>query len=50
MKTPTIKIKSNNKQGYIIINKCDFDAKKHELFNENKIKKRTATKRARRDK
>lgn len=32
MKTPTVKIA--HKDGYSVINECDFDAKKHKLFTE----------------
>lgn len=29
---PTVKVQSDNGQGFIVINEADFDAEAHELF------------------
>lgn len=36
MQVETIRVKFDNDQGFCIINKDDFDAEKHELFDEVK--------------
>lgn len=45
MKCETVKI-SDGKDSYIIINKEDFDAKKHELYSEDKPVKKAVKKKA----
>ena len=34
MECPTVKIKSDNEQGYVVINESDFDVTKHEFYVE----------------
>ena len=34
----TVKVKSDNKAGYVIINKSDFDKDKHKEYSEPKKK------------
>jgi hypothetical protein len=40
MSCPTVKVKCDNEQGFMIINESDFDKKNHELFvaKEQKVK------------
>ena len=38
MTCETVKIQHNNKEGYYILNKEDYDPKVHTLYNENKQK------------
>lgn len=39
---PTIKVKADNEQGFMVINESDFDEKAHEAFeSENDAKKMT---------
>lgn len=34
MECPTVKIKSDNEDGYVVINESDFDPSKHERHDE----------------
>jgi len=34
MGCPTVKVKCENDQGFMIINESDFDKESHEIFNE----------------
>lgn len=36
MRIPTMKIQADNKEGFIIINKSDFDPSKHKEFTPSK--------------
>jgi len=38
MNCETVKIVAENEQGFIIINKDDFDKSKHTLYKENKTR------------
>lgn len=44
MQIETIKIKDDNKRGFKIINKSDFDAKVHKEYTEPKPKRTRAKK------
>lgn len=44
MKIETIKIKDDNRRGFKIINKSDFDEKAHKVYEEPKPKKPRAKK------
>ena len=39
MRCPTVKVKCDNEQGFIIINESDFDKCDHVLFAEKPAKK-----------
>lgn len=34
---PTIRIKSDNEEGFVVINKCDFDELEHELYDDKPV-------------
>ena len=46
MSCPTVKVKSDNDQGFIIINESDFDTKKHTKFSSKPAAKKPAQKKS----
>ena len=45
MMIETVKIKLDHPRGYVIINKSDFDPKKHELFDASPVVEKEPVKR-----
>lgn len=49
MGCPTVKIKTDNEQGFTIINESDFDKKNNSLFAEKETPKKKAKSKAKED-
>ena len=46
MELETVKIGDGNRRGFKVINKSDFDSKKHKLFKEKTVRAPRKTKKA----